>query len=106
MNALGVEPGFAQAGRQRHREAAGVGGADQLLGISAFAVLERVLNEYWPQGALPSLTELSLFEISVPSRFGVTYGHDGLFFLRLSFQRPSNRRIIALIGSLSQGGGE
>ena len=40
LDALGRVPGPAEDQRQRHREAGGVGGRDQLLGVGALAVAE------------------------------------------------------------------
>src|SRR6185295_1090963 len=79
-DALGREAGAAEAGRERHREAAGVRGADQLLGIGASRFLEaRAERVAALEGAAPqSHRSLSLFEGPFPDRVGFTYGHDFL----------------------------
>ena len=42
---VGVKPGLGEPVGEGHREAAGVGGRDQLLGVAAFTSSKRETNE-------------------------------------------------------------
>src|SRR6185436_3417306 len=79
-DAGGVEAGFAQARGEGHREAAGVGGGDELFGVGAGAVLEAA-----GEGVLAVVRAGSEFdgafaflEVSVPDGVGFASGHDDL----------------------------
>src|SRR6185369_3521179 len=86
-DALRIESRAAETGRQRHRKAAGVRGADQLFGIGPLGFLEaraegvRPFESAAPQGDLA----VTLFQIPFPDGVGFADRHSVILLDYLAF---------------------
>src|SRR5207237_7389096 len=71
------EARLGQAVGERHREAAGVGGGDELLGICAGAVLEAGAERVLPFEGAPAEAHgsLAIGQVALPPGLGLSYGH-------------------------------
>src|SRR5690606_31692527 len=78
----GGEAGLAELGRQRHGEAAGVRGGDQLFGVGALLLAEAGVETVGGAGQQAALRRVELalaaFQITFPVRGGVTRDAHGV----------------------------